>query len=187
MGYLPRRRAGRIQAQPYFRNCLFDGSLLGPNTTSCGGMVGNFNANFLCYFQSCLYAPEEQTVLDEGSAIFAVIGYPGGKIYTIGWDYWPGDSYYKRTLGDGDAQGVDAPAAMWALSPVTTAKKATIKCSTSETTIRCIIYLRQCLSMPSAPTSYCKVNASSAIHHQRNNGSNAFDHLFGGETINRHR
>ena len=100
--------AGRIQTQPYFRNCLFDGSLKGPSTSKCGGMLGNFYATNMCYFQSCLYDPKEQTVIDDGSSTFGVIGYTGGRIYTIGFQYWPGDSFYKRTLGN--AQGVDASA-----------------------------------------------------------------------------
>jgi len=98
--------AGHICTYPTFMNCLFDGSLLGPATTTCGGLLGNFDANNRCYVRSCIYNPKEQTVSGEGSATFVVNN--GGYVQVEGQGYWPGDAFYMCTLGT--AQGKDASA-----------------------------------------------------------------------------
>ena len=51
-------------------NCLFDGKLLGENTTSCGGFVGWHNSGTLNISNS-LFAPTQVTVQVQRGAIFA--------------------------------------------------------------------------------------------------------------------
>ena len=50
-------------------NCLFDGKLLGENTTSCGGFVGWHNNNSTLYISNSLFAPTEVTL--KAGTIFA--------------------------------------------------------------------------------------------------------------------
>ena len=50
-------------------NCLFDGKLLGKNTTSCGGFVGWHNSNSTLYISNSLFAPTEVTL--KAGTIFA--------------------------------------------------------------------------------------------------------------------
>ena len=45
-----------------FKNCVFNGSLLGSNTTLCGGFVGRDIEGTIASFTDCLFAPTEVTV-----------------------------------------------------------------------------------------------------------------------------
>ncbi|MBQ9727912.1 MAG: hypothetical protein IJV65_10485 [Kiritimatiellae bacterium] len=49
------------------RDCLFDGSLLGPSANDCGGFVGWKPHNSYLYLYSCLFAPKAVTVSAGGS------------------------------------------------------------------------------------------------------------------------
>ena len=49
------------------RDCLFDGSLLGPSANGCGGFVGWKPHNSYLYLYSCLFAPKAVTVSAGGS------------------------------------------------------------------------------------------------------------------------
>lgn len=49
-------------------NCVFLGSLLGPNTTKCSGMVG-YNKGYIC-FTDCVFDPQEVTFGDSDAATF---------------------------------------------------------------------------------------------------------------------
>lgn len=52
-------------------NCLFDGKLLGENTTSCGGIVGWHNNKSTLNISKSLFAPAEMSIQTTGGAIFA--------------------------------------------------------------------------------------------------------------------
>ena len=71
-------------------NCLFDGSITGSNTNSCGGFVGWRNNTL--NISNCLYAPTlpegRSMVSTSGSATFSRNGVT------------PTNSYYTETLGD---------------------------------------------------------------------------------------
>lgn len=77
-------------------DCLFDGSILGPSTTECAGLLG-YNEGNSVQITNCLYNPKDQTVGTENSKTL--------------YGYWTSaninvtNSYYTRTLGT--AQGTD--------------------------------------------------------------------------------
>ena len=75
-------------------NCLFDGKLLGENTTSCGGIVGYHKQGTLNITNS-LFAPAEVTV--QGGAIFARNGVTSLT-----------NCYYKSTWSAATVQGENA-------------------------------------------------------------------------------
>jgi hypothetical protein len=75
-------------------NCLFDGKLLGENTTSCGGIVGYHKQGTL-NITNTLFAPAEVTV--QGGAIFAR---NGATSLT--------NCYYKSTWSATTVQGENA-------------------------------------------------------------------------------
>ena len=52
-----------------FNGCVFDGKLLGENTTCCGGFVGWRNAGTVRFYQS-IFAPSQINVSTTGSATF---------------------------------------------------------------------------------------------------------------------
>ena len=84
-----------------FRNCLFDGSLLGQNAETCGGFAVNAfftDPNIRLY--NCLFSPAAITVSVRNSATFAP-SYNSTHTYVTA-------CYYTRTLGT--AQGIDASA-----------------------------------------------------------------------------
>ena len=61
--------ADSYQGRLDINNCLFDGKLLGKNTTSCGGFVGWHNSNSTLYISNSLFAPTEVTL--KAGTIFA--------------------------------------------------------------------------------------------------------------------
>ena len=84
-----------------FRDCLFDGSLLGQNAETCGGFAVNAfftDPNIRLY--NCLFSPAAITVSVRNSATFAP-SYNSTHTYVTA-------CYYTRTLGT--AQGIDASA-----------------------------------------------------------------------------
>ena len=85
-----------------FRDCVFDGSLLGPNATDCGGFAVNPFQDPKLYFQRCLFDPVAVSVSSAGSKTFAP-SYSDSHVYLQGGEY---SGYYTRTLGA--AQGTDA-------------------------------------------------------------------------------
>jgi hypothetical protein len=62
--------ADSYQGRLDINNCLFDGKLLGKNTTNCGGIVGWHKQGTL-NITNTLFAPAEVTVQVQGGAIFA--------------------------------------------------------------------------------------------------------------------
>ena len=79
-----------------FEGCAFDGKLLGPDTTKCGGFIGWANPTDKIYtVKNCLFAPEELTLR---SGLFNFIrNVPGSAIIQ--------NSYYTKSIGD-NSQGV---------------------------------------------------------------------------------
>ena len=62
----------RTTCKVTFRDCLFDGSLLGPDASSCGGFSGAKPYNCYAYYYNCLFAPAKITVADTSqSATFS--------------------------------------------------------------------------------------------------------------------
>ncbi|MBR6917866.1 MAG: dockerin type I repeat-containing protein [Clostridia bacterium] len=51
------------------RGCVFDGELLGENTTNCGGFIGYRSSTAAIY--DSIFDPSSVTISDEGSAMFA--------------------------------------------------------------------------------------------------------------------
>ena len=78
-----------------FIGCVFDGSLLGPNTTSCGGFVGWTETATMLNFTDCVFAPANVTVQNSGSSTFARVRNSASFHST--------NSYYKQTFNT--AQG----------------------------------------------------------------------------------
>ena len=78
-----------------FVNCLFDGTISGSNTTSCGGFVGWRNSSLT--FTNCLMAGTMSINQTSGSAIF---NRNGGSTFT--------NSYYKGSFGSITTQGTNA-------------------------------------------------------------------------------
>ena len=86
--------ADSYQGRLDINNCLFDGKLLGENTTSCGGIVGYHKQGTL-NITNTLFAPAEVTV--QGGAIFAR---NGATSLT--------NCYYKSDWSAATDQGTDA-------------------------------------------------------------------------------
>ena len=80
------------------RDCLFDGSLLGPSATNCGGFGDNAFQDPTIKISNSLFAPREVTMPSSDSATFC-------KSYTANHTQ-VSDSYYTQTFGT--AQGTDA-------------------------------------------------------------------------------
>ena len=82
----------------YFYDCLFDGSLLGPDTTGCCGFVG-FNSNDpYVIFDKCLFAPRQVTLSSSGASTFVHSYLSAHASFS--------HSYYFQAFGM--AQGSDA-------------------------------------------------------------------------------
>ena len=58
-----------------FDNCLFDGSLLGPNAHACGGFTGWRDSSAWAYYYNCLFAPAAVTVSTNNCATFSRNGF----------------------------------------------------------------------------------------------------------------
>ena len=88
-------------ARVTFRDCLFDGSFLGPAANSCGGFTGWKPYSPYAYYYSCLFAPKEITVSPASSFTFS---------RGAGTRPYDGMSscYYLQAFGT--AQGTDASA-----------------------------------------------------------------------------
>ena len=84
-----------------FRDCLFDGSLLGPTANSCGGFTGWKPYSPYAYYYNCLFAPKEVTVSPASSFTFSRGN--GTRPYD-----GMSASYYLQAFGT--AQGTDASA-----------------------------------------------------------------------------
>ena len=87
-----------------FRDCVFDGSIIGPNATDCGGFAVNSFQDPKLYFYRCLFDPVAVDVSSSGSKTFAP-SYLDNHVFVQGSGY---SAYYTRTLGA--AQGIDASA-----------------------------------------------------------------------------
>ena len=87
-----------------FRDCVFDGSILGADATGCGGFAVNAFQDPKLYFQRCLFDPSSVSVSSTGSKTFAP-SYLDDHVFVQGGAY---SGYYTRTLGA--AQGTDASA-----------------------------------------------------------------------------
>ena len=62
----------RTTCKVTFRDCLFDGSLLGSGVNGCGGFAGAKPYHSYAYYYNCLFAPEKITVADTSqSATFS--------------------------------------------------------------------------------------------------------------------
>ena len=85
-----------------FRDCVFDGSILGPDATDCGGFAVNSFQDPKLYFYRCLFDPSAVSVSSAGSKTFAP-SYLDEHVFVQGSGY---SGYYTRTLGT--AQGTDA-------------------------------------------------------------------------------
>ena len=86
------------EGDAFLTDCLFDGSLLGPTATSCGGLVGWRTGRSYAKAFNCLFAPAAVTVS-------ATSGYT-----LVRGDFWA-TSHLKNsfyTLAYGTAQGTDA-------------------------------------------------------------------------------
>ena len=80
------------------RDCLFDGSLLGPSATHCSGFGDNAFSDPSVYVTNSLFAPREVTMPSSHSCTFS-------KSYTASRTHVY-NSYYTQTLGE--SQGTDA-------------------------------------------------------------------------------
>ena len=86
-----------------FRDCLFDGSLLGPDASSCGGFSGAKPYSCYAYYYNCLFAPAKITVANNAqSATFS-----RGTGSRFAYDKMEA-CYYLRAFGT--VQGTDASA-----------------------------------------------------------------------------
>lgn len=88
-------------ARVTFRDCLFDGSILGPTANSCGGFTGWKPYSPYAYYYSCLFAPKEVTVSLASSFTFSRGN--GTRPYD-----GMSSCYYLQALGT--VQGTDASA-----------------------------------------------------------------------------
>ncbi len=78
-----------------FKDCIFDGSLLGPSANSCGGFLGYKPANARPNYYNCLFAPAKVTVSTNNSYTFSRGGYRELE-----------NCYYMQPFGE--KQGTDA-------------------------------------------------------------------------------
>ena len=93
----------RTTCKVTFRDCLFDGSLLGPGVHGCGGFAGAKPYHSYAYYYNCLFAPENVTVSDTSQS--ATFSRGTGSSYA----YDRMDAcYYLRAFGK--AQGSNASA-----------------------------------------------------------------------------
>ena len=83
-----------------FTDCLFDGSLLGPDASCFGGFVGQKFSDATVRLANCVFAPAAVTVSVADSFTFVRNGSTAASTYSTCW--------YTRTLGA--AQGTDASA-----------------------------------------------------------------------------
>ena len=80
---------GRSERKLTINDCLFDGKLLGPNTNSCGGIIGWIGSyNYTRKLNSVLFNPQEVTVNSSNSSTFY-----RGSTATLN------NCYYTKTLG----------------------------------------------------------------------------------------
>ncbi len=67
VGHVESANSARVEC----KNCLFDGSLLGPSANCCGGFTGyRPNAAYAKYY-NCLFAPAEVTISTDNSYTFS--------------------------------------------------------------------------------------------------------------------
>ncbi len=93
----------RTTCKVTFRDCLFDGSLLGPDASSCGGFSGAKPYNCYANYYNCLFAPAKITVADTSqSATFS-----RGTASSFAYDKMEA-CYYLRAFGK--TQGSNASA-----------------------------------------------------------------------------
>ena len=83
-----------------FRDCLFDGSLLGPNAERCGGFAASPFVDANIDLHNCLFDPAQVTVSSSMSG--TLVGTPYSS------HTWVDTCYYTRVLGL--KQGTDASA-----------------------------------------------------------------------------
>ncbi len=96
VGLLENSGASRLQ----YNDCLFDGFLLGPTASCCGGFTGWRPSAAYAKYYNCLFAPAEVTVSTNDSYTFS----------RPGWDAMP-NCYYMQAFGSpqgNDASGVPA-------------------------------------------------------------------------------
>ena len=66
---------GHVQDSSYagvkLTDCLFDGSLLGPTASCCGGFTGYWPTRAYARYYNCLFAPEAVTISDYNSYTFS--------------------------------------------------------------------------------------------------------------------
>ncbi len=86
-----------------FRDCLFDGSLLGPGVHGCGGFAGAKPYHSYAFYYNCLFAPEDVTVSDTAQS--ATFSRGTGSNYA--YDRM-NECYYLRAFGK--TQGSNASA-----------------------------------------------------------------------------
>ena len=90
---------GEHHFQLVMENCLFDGSILGPDTKQCGGLLGINKGNSV-RMDNCLYNPKEQTVSADSSFTLG-LNSPTNHYNKM----WFSNCYYTSQLGT--AQGTD--------------------------------------------------------------------------------
>ena len=88
-------------ARVTLRDCLFDGSLLGPTANSCGGFTGWKPYAPYAYYYNCLFAPKEVTVSPDSTFTFS--RGPGTSPYEA-----LSACYYTQSIGK--TQGTNASA-----------------------------------------------------------------------------
>jgi microcystin-dependent protein len=106
-------------ARVTLRDCLFDGSLLGPTANSCGGFTGWKPYAPYAYYYNCLFAPKEVTVSPDSTFTFS--RGPGTSPYEA-----LSACYYTQSIGktQGTNASAMAPAALaaalgsnWTVAP----------------------------------------------------------------------
>ena len=75
-------------------NCLFDGSITGANTKSCGGMIGDNGSTSTATLSNCVFRPKSITLATGSNATFA-----RGNNVTVT------KCYYSQNLPDATGQG----------------------------------------------------------------------------------
>ena len=116
--------AGERNGAACFEGCIFDGKLLGPKTTKCGGFLGWANPTDKTYtVKDCLFAPQEMTLRPVESFNF-IRNAPGSAIIQ--------NSYYTKSIGD-NSQGI-AVRSVTADEGITIAAKKTAEYDVSKIT-----------------------------------------------------
>ena len=98
---------GRNTGALTFKNCVFNGSLLGSKTYQCGGFVGYLNGSASVSFTDCFFAPAQVTVTT--SATFSYSRNGGTSSFTR--------AYYTTPLSEGYYGVVDQGTRVYATAP----------------------------------------------------------------------